>query len=136
MDHDPYDPKILRVEVDAAARTHIKRKKWHRLYVQVPWPWVERLQSAKRVSTYKLAHLLLYENWKSGGRPLVLSNVLAAEVGLCRQAKWRGLTELEGLGLVRLERRKGRAPRIIIGTSVTDLRQVTVTDLRQVKRQT
>jgi hypothetical protein len=134
MDHDPYDPKILRVEVEA--RTRIKRKKWRRHYVQVPWPWVERLQSAKRISTYKLVHLLLHEHWKSGGRPLVVSNVLAAEVALCRQAKWRGLTELEGLGLITLERRKGRAPRIIIGTSVTDLRQVTVTDLRQVKRQT
>jgi hypothetical protein len=91
-----------------------KRQKWQRHYVQVPWPWVVRLQSAKRVSTYKLAFLLLYESWKNGDEPLVLSNVLAAEVGLCRQAKWRGLAELEGLGLVRLERRKGLAPRLVL----------------------
>jgi hypothetical protein len=102
----------------------------------VPWSWVERLQLAKRVSTYKLAHLLLYEGWKNGGKHLVLSNVLAAEAGLCRQAKWRGLAELEELGLVRLERRKGRAPRIVLETNVTDLRQATVTDLRQVRCQT
>ena len=137
MDHDPYDFRKVRVDVEAAAGKPVRRKTWRRHYVQIPWTWVERLQSAKRVSTYKLAHLLLYENWRNGGRPLVLSNVLAAEAGLCRQAKWRGLRELEGLGLVRLERRKGRAPQIIIiGTSVALLRQVTVTDLRQVKRQT
>jgi hypothetical protein len=123
MNHDPYNLKNLRVDFEATIRAPAKRNTWRRHYVQVPWPWVERLQSAKRISTYKLAHLLLYENWKTGGRPLVLSNVLAAEVGLCRQAKWRALRELEWLGLVRLERRKGRAPRIIIGTSVTDLRQ-------------
>jgi hypothetical protein len=42
----------------------------------------------------------VYESWKSGGRPLMMSNVLAAEVGLCRQARWRGRTELEGLAVV------------------------------------
>jgi hypothetical protein len=136
MNPDPYSLKNLRVDFEATICEPPKRKTWRRHYVQVPWLWVERLQPAKRISTYKLAHLLLYEHWKRGGRPLVLSNVLAAEMGLCRQAKWRGLRELEGLGLIRLERRKGRAPLIIIGTSVTDLRQVTVTDLRQVSRQT
>ena len=136
---NPLDLSKLQIEAEqfqSQAKPRHKSKKWQRHYVQVPWSWVERLQLAKRVCTYKLAHLLLYEGWKNGGKPLVLSNVLAAEVGLCRQAKWRGLAELEELGLVRLERRKGRAPRIVLETSVTDLRQVTVTDLRQVRRQT
>jgi hypothetical protein len=41
----------------------------------VPWSWVERLQKAKRVSSSRLALVLVYEHWRTGGRPLVLSNV-------------------------------------------------------------
>jgi hypothetical protein len=96
------------------AKPRRKSKKWQRHYVQVPWSWVERLQSAKRISTYRLALLLLYEAWKNGGKPLALSNVLAAEAGLSRQTKWLGLVELEKFGLVRIERRQGRAPRLIL----------------------
>jgi hypothetical protein len=114
---NPLDLSRLQIEaeqIQPQVKPRYKSKKWQRYYVRVPWPWVERLQSAKRISTYTLALLLLYENWKSGGRTLVLSNLLAAEVGLCRQAKWRGLRELERLGLVRVEQRKGRAPRIVM----------------------
>ena len=31
-----------------------------------PVDWVERLQPTRRVSTYRLAHLLLYEFWRTG----------------------------------------------------------------------
>jgi hypothetical protein len=123
---DPFDLNRLRIEPGKllqSPRQHRpkppKAKKWRRHYVRVPWEWVERLQSAKSISTHKLALLVIYEHWKNGGKPLVLSNVLAADVGLYRQAKWRGLRELETLGLVKLECRKGRAPRLLIVASVT-----------------
>jgi hypothetical protein len=114
---NPLDLSRLQIgaeQFQPQAKPRRKLKKWQRRYVQVPWSWVERLQSAKRVSTYRLALLLLYEAWKNGDKPLALSNVLAAEVGLSRQAKWLGLRELEKVGLVRIERHKGRAPRLII----------------------
>ena len=50
-------------------------KKWRGQFVRVPWSWVERLQKAKRVSLSRLALVLVYEHWRTGGRPLVLSNV-------------------------------------------------------------
>jgi hypothetical protein len=121
--NNPLDLSKLRIDAEqfqSKAKPR-KLKKWQRHYVQVPWSWVERLQSAKRVSTYRLALLLLYEAWKNGGKPLALSNVLAAEVGLSRQTKWLGAVELERIGLIRIERRKGRAPRLIpkqLSTSV------------------
>ena len=65
-----------------------KRKKWRREYVRVPWEWVERLQSSRRVSTYRLALLLLYEFWRTGERPVVLSNISALPEGLSRRSKW------------------------------------------------
>jgi hypothetical protein len=126
--NNPLDLSRLRIEAEQfqsqAKPPRHKSKKWQRRYVQVPWSWVERLQSAKRISTYRLALLLLYEGWKNGGKPVALSNVLAAEVGLSRQTKWLGLVELERVGLVKIERRKGRAPRLIpkqLSTSVAGI---------------
>jgi hypothetical protein len=94
-------------------RAKAKRSKgWHRFYVRVPWAWVERLRGTQRASTYQLALLVLYEDWKAGGQPVVLSNILAEAEGLSRRAKWRALAELEKRGLVTVERRPRQSPRL------------------------
>jgi hypothetical protein len=108
---DPFDLKRLRVN-PADLQRKPKPKKWRREYVRVPWEWVERLQSSRRVSTYRLALLLLYEFWRTGGRPVVLSNASVQAGGLPRRSKWRALAELEGLGLVRVERASRKSPRV------------------------
>jgi hypothetical protein len=83
--------------------------------VLVPWKWVERLRDAKRPgSTYALALLLLYEHWRHGGRPIVLSNILAADVGLSQRSKWNAILELERLGLIQVDRRPRKSPRVIV----------------------
>ena len=89
-------------------------KKWRRHYVRLPWGWIDRLQAAKRVSTWRLAVWIVYEHWRSGGQPIVLSNVLSKAEGLSRRSKWRALTELENLGLVQVKRHHGRAPRLTL----------------------
>jgi hypothetical protein len=115
MMRDAFNLNSLRVDpADARFQQPTKTKKWRREFVRVPWAWVERLQSAKRVSTYRLAHLLLYESWRIGGRPVVLSNVFTKTEGLSRRSKWRALVELETLGLVRVERRPRRSPRLVL----------------------
>jgi hypothetical protein len=91
-----------------------KRKNWQREFVRVPWEWVERLRDVQRLSTYRLALLLLYEHWRQGGRPIVLSNILAADVGLSPRSKWNAVLELEGLGLIRADRRSGRSPKVVV----------------------
>ena len=91
-----------------------KRKKWRRQYVQFPWAWIERLQAARRVSTYRLALLLVYESWRTGGQPIVLSNVLSTTAGLSRRTKWNALRELESLVLVKVERRRNKSPRVVL----------------------
>lgn len=111
-DQDPFDPASLRVR--PAQQTRTKPKRWRRHYVQVPWPWVERLKAAKRISTYRLALSLVYASWRNGGRPIVLSNVMAEEEGLSRRSKWRALAELEYLGLVEVRRRPRQAPRLVM----------------------
>src|SRR5262245_59428683 len=91
-----------------------KSKKWRRQFIKVPWAWAERLRKAKRVSTYRLAHMLLYEHWRRGGQVVQLSNVAAKCEGLTRRSKWRALSELERLGLVEVERRPRKSPRIAL----------------------
>ena len=90
---DAFDLERLRVN-PADLQRKPKRKKWRREYVRVPWEWVERLQSSRRVSTYRLALLLLDEFWRTGERPVVLSNISALPEGLSRRSKWNALTEL------------------------------------------
>jgi hypothetical protein len=103
---DPADPRLRKVGKRA--------KRWRRQYVQFPWTWVERLQAAKRVSSYRLALVLVYEHWRTGGRPIVLSNALTKAEGLSRRSKWNALAELEALGLVKVERRQRRSPRLAL----------------------
>jgi hypothetical protein len=108
---DPFDLTSLRVK-PAQQTWQTKPRKWRRHYVQVPWAWIERLQPTKRASAYRLALLLVYEHWRSGGRPIVLTNALAE--GLSRRTKWNALAELERLGLIRVERRPRKSPRLVL----------------------
>jgi hypothetical protein len=85
--NDPFDLAAMRAaEKDAKPA---KRTKWRRLWVRMPWSWVEGLTGARRVSTALLALLLNYEHWRNGGRQIVLSNVIAKEVGLSPRSKTR-----------------------------------------------
>lgn len=117
MEGNPFeDLASLRVMAGSLSQqpARKRRKKWRRQYVQFPWAWIDRLQTAKRVSTYRLALLLVYEHWRTKGRPIALSNVMALAEGLSRRSKWRALSELEALGLIAVGRRQGRAPRLVL----------------------
>jgi hypothetical protein len=83
-----------------------------RTFTIVPNNWRERLAEAHLIATYRLALLVLHQHWKGGGKPFTLSNGMAAREGVGQKAKWRGLAELEQLGLITLERRKRRSPRV------------------------
>jgi hypothetical protein len=98
----------------AKEETFKPRSKWRREFVRVPWEWVERLQMAKRISSWRLAVLLLYEHWRTGGRDIALSNVLARDIGLSCRSKSRALNELENLDLIEVRRRRRTAPRVTL----------------------
>src|SRR5262245_4694524 len=118
MEENPFEDLDALRRVDPAdprgQRRPAKTKKWRRRYVQFPWTWIERLQSATRVSTYRLALLLVYEHWRTDGQPIVLTNALALAEGVSRRTKWNVLIELEQLGLVRVERRSRKSPRLFL----------------------
>jgi hypothetical protein len=110
---DSFDLAALRVD-PGRVRKLARPKKWRREFVRVPWGWVEHLREAKRVSTYRLALVLLYEHWRTGGRLIVLSNAGMRPEGLTRQSKWNALVELRDLGLIKLETRSRKSPRIVL----------------------
>jgi hypothetical protein len=91
-----------------------KLRKRREHFVKMPWTWIEQLAKARYLATYRVALHVLYRHWKGGGRPFTLSNGMVAMEGVSRWAKWRGLAELERFGLIAVERRKRRSPRITV----------------------
>ena len=110
---DAFDLKRLRVN-PADLQGKPKRKKWRRHYVRFPWEWAERMRSVQRGNTYRLALLLVYEHWRTGGRPIVLSNAGLEQEGITRRSKWNALLELEQLGLIEVEKRPRKSPRVTL----------------------
>jgi hypothetical protein len=112
-DPNPFDLVTLRVD-PGRVRQPARPKKWRRQFVRVPWEWAAHMRNVRSGSVYRLALLLLYESWRLGGRPITLSNVSALAEGLSRRSKWRAMSELERLGLIKIERRRRHAPRVVL----------------------
>lgn len=114
MDGDP-----LELKVTATKRKKPKPEKvWKRHRTSVPRTWELRLQRATRISTYRLAHELLYRQWRAdqdmycyGDDPVVVTGKLAAVAGLTVRSAGNALDELARLGLVKVARANGRSPR-------------------------
>jgi hypothetical protein len=83
-------------------------------FIRFPYRWFEVLQKERSGRVYRVALFLLYRNWRNQGRPIPLSNLLLADVGVARREKWRALANLERLGLVKVERRKRKAPLVTV----------------------
>ncbi|QIG47572.1 hypothetical protein G5V57_07420 [Nordella sp. HKS 07] len=120
MSHDPFDLSRLHVDGETVARKVKRPKSWRHYYVRVPWTWVEQLRSTKRVSTYRVALVLLYEHWRRGGKPVALSNVITQQEGVASRSKWRALDELAKLGLITVETKPGRSPQIVVLKTAAD----------------
>jgi DNA-binding transcriptional ArsR family regulator len=106
---DPTDPAYV-PRASGAAKT--RKKKWERQYILFPWSWLDRLKTTGRGATWRLALFLVYEHWRTGGRTIKLTNIMAAEVGVSPDAKGRAIDDLEQAGLIEVERRPKRSPRI------------------------
>jgi hypothetical protein len=120
MDEDPHtDLKQHRLTPEKLAQLAVvprKIQKRRQQFVMVPWTWAEKLATVRYIATYRVALHVLYRHWKGRGEPFTLSNGAMLMEGVERRAKWRGLRELEGLGLITIERRLRRTPRITVRT--------------------
>jgi DNA-binding MarR family transcriptional regulator len=57
---------------------------------------------------------LRYLAWKAGSSTVLLSNVWLEKQGVTRSIKYRALRELEEAGLILVERRPHKSPRVTI----------------------
>jgi hypothetical protein len=111
----PFHPDNLRIdtgEVQAVTPRKIRRRRER--FTQVPGIWKERLTKVRRISTYRVALHVLMRDFETGGKPFTLSNGALALENISRSEKSRALSELEGAGLIVIERRTCKTPRITI----------------------
>jgi hypothetical protein len=111
---DDFDLEKLRLPPGNWLVVPAKTKERRKHFVKVPWTWVEKLTAARHIATHRVALYVLYRHWKAGGSPFTLSNMAVADVGVNRWRKWDALGELERLGLITIERRQRKTPRITI----------------------
>jgi hypothetical protein len=91
-----------------------KIQKRRQQFVMVPWRWIDRLATTSSANTYRVALHLLHQHWKNNSRPFLLPNGLLVMEGVTRHSKWRALTKLERLGLISVEKRPDRSPRVTV----------------------
>jgi hypothetical protein len=122
---DPFDVitalRIDPADVNLQPKAARPKKRWRRRFIKFPWAWMDRLKAANRGVTYRLALLLAYEHWRTGGRTIVLSNMAVEREGISRRSKWNALREMECMGLITVERRPRKSPRInLLGLAAAD----------------
>jgi hypothetical protein len=76
--------------------------------------WWSHLLRNAGVGSFKIALLLLYLNWKSGGRPVTVSAAAAKARGVGPRQKVSAVLELEKAGIVRVERRPKKSSLITV----------------------
>ena len=108
------DPAKIQQIIPDQEPDRSKREGWQRVFTSVPREWELRLLQAKRISTYRLALELLYLNWKDNGKPTVVSSKVARAVKISARSKWEALAELERLGLIEVDRRPRKSPRVLL----------------------
>jgi hypothetical protein len=107
------DPALMQQVLEQQARKS-KRKGWQRICTLVPREWELRLLEAKRVSTYRLAIELLYLHWYGKGAPITVSGKVANAAKLSGRSKGNALDELAELGLIEVDRKPRKAPRVVL----------------------
>jgi len=99
-----------RVEQDNEPKPRAKRaKKPRRCFVILPCHWMDQLQNAQHVVTFKVALHLLRESFVTSTNEIALSTVCLRAM-MVGHSKARAHTELEELGLVTVERHRRRSP--------------------------
>jgi hypothetical protein len=118
MSDDPYaELKRHRLTPEMLADLAVVPQKIHQRrqqFVMVPWRWIDRLATTSSANTYRVALHLLHQHWKNNSRPFLLPNGLLVMEGVTRHSKWRALTKLERLGLISVEKRPDRSPRVTV----------------------
>jgi len=101
-----------KIETPITKRYEAKRRQQ---FIKVPIGWVDQLAKTRHRAAYPVALSLLRAAWKHHDKPVTLSNEMLIGFGVSRKEKRLALAELEAIGLVTVERPKGKAaPRVTL----------------------
>ena len=107
--------EIIRTVQPKCVKERQRRKRSQ--FVMVPASWMERLEEARFIGTLKLALHILFRCWKERSQSILVTNTAFGKSGGARQGKYRALRELKNLGLIDLEWRPRKSPRVTILTA-------------------
>jgi hypothetical protein len=108
---EPWYQKRKR-ELEAAIAT--KRKHATDPFARVSLAWATAAAKATKTPKALVWTRLLYLSWWNQIQPFKLPNRWFAARGVNRFAKNRALNELEAAGLIAVERREGKSPRVTV----------------------
>ena len=104
--------QIMNMEIPSRPAVKKRRKRFETKWVKLKLRWVRALRQSKRVSTYQLAHTILFEAFKReqvGG-----DIVLSAEVTkMSASTRKRATKELVRLKLIKVSQHGNQAVRVI-----------------------
>ena len=118
---DPFEPDLLRL-TDAMTgpsedMNRLPRHKTGEKFLKGPIPWNWLAMAAMQSGGGRGLHVAI-AIWLIAGiknrRTIALSGTVLKDMGVKRNAAYRGLTALEGAGLVSVIRHHGRSPTVTI----------------------
>ena len=83
-------------------------------FVKVPLWWITEATKATKTPAALVCVQLLHTAWKTKNMTFAMSNERLAKNGVSREVKRRVLRDLEAAGLITVERRNGRSPRVTL----------------------
>jgi hypothetical protein len=83
-------------------------------FVKVPLWWIEQATRATRTPQAMVCVWLLHLAWQSKSMEFILPNDRLAKRGADRRVKRRALANLEKAGLIKVERRNRKPPRVTL----------------------
>jgi hypothetical protein len=105
-----------RIEIESLSTEDLpkpKREAFEPKFAKLHFHWAEALEQAKNINTYRLAHRILFEEFRCEriGGEIILSSEMTR---MSHTNRYRAAMELEELGLIKLLREGKHALRVII----------------------
>jgi hypothetical protein len=83
-------------------------------FVKAPLWWAVEAAKATKTPALLVCVYLLHVSWKARSATFLLPNGWLERHGVSREIKRRVLRDLEASGLITLERRSGKSPRVTL----------------------
>jgi hypothetical protein len=118
-DQDDEDERFFRQGQWTAApkppgKKSTKPRRGREPFVKVPLWWAEAAAKATRNQGFLVCVDLLHRAWKAKGAPFSMPNGRLAKSATGRRTKCRVLRNLEEAGLITVEWRRGKNPRVAL----------------------